>query len=99
MKPVIILPKDQMSKEDIAELRANDICVVEADNPEEVRFAEPPPGDYGPQEQAAIQLFRYVASQGSNVNFGKQRLVELYVNFLLKGSHMEPIKPVTKTKK
>src|SRR5262245_57081515 len=64
MKPVIILPCEAMSKEDIELLRANDICVVEADDPDAVRFMEPPPsGDYDVVDRGAIELGRWILAQ------------------------------------
>ncbi len=43
LKPVIVIPVGCMTKKDIAELRANQFCVVEAQDPSLVRFIEPPP--------------------------------------------------------
>lgn len=62
MKPILILPPDQMSKEDMDRLRENDICVVEAKDPSLVRFCEPPPTrNLDEVTLASINLSRYVA--------------------------------------
>lgn len=41
MQPVMILPKGLMAESDIEALRANQICVVECEKPEEVRSRMP----------------------------------------------------------
>lgn len=61
MKPILILPPDVMSPEDIQLLRENDLCVVVATDPSAVRFCEPPPSDnYDQITEASLSLSRMV---------------------------------------
>lgn len=95
MKPVVILPKGAMSKEDIQRLNDNDFVVVEAEAPEDVRFCEPPAMGYSVQERAAISLCRYLMSNRSyNLNFGE--ISSLYAQFIIRGSPLEQVKGAKK---
>ena len=64
VKPIIILPIGAMAKEEIEQLRANDLCVVEAQDPAAVRFLDPIPAMVSRTqvEEAAIALSRKLLS-------------------------------------
>ncbi len=84
MKPVIILPEGEMKRSEIKKLEANGICVVETQNPEQVRFVDPPPFGYSVQERAAIQLFRQLMRNKSFM-VSRERFAEMYTDILLAG--------------
>lgn len=90
-KPVIILPTGKVSKADIRMLRKNGLCVIEAEDPSLIRFLEPPPGDYGPQEKAAIATCRHLMGQCEYLN-GRE-IKALFANFIIKGTTLEYSKP------
>ncbi len=103
MKPVVILPKGQMTKEDITELRANDWCVVECDDPSLVRFTEPPPASYSNMDQAAMKLCRYLVDCDRAETVRNRRdIAALLVEFILEGESLPPpqsLKQIAKAKK
>lgn len=65
MKPMIILPPDTMSEDNIKLLRENDICVVTATNPGQVKFVDPIPAasSQTQMERSAIRLSRILAAK------------------------------------
>lgn len=91
IKPVIILPNGEMSREDIAQLREIGFCAVEAEHPDSVRFLAPPPESYGPQERAAIKLARYIMSQSRGTQFERSSLVEKLAQCLIEGTPLQPV--------
>jgi hypothetical protein len=98
MKPVIIIPKKVMTKEDIKELRANGFCVVEAADPSAVRFIEPPPtGGYRLQERAAIKLCRAILSDSKNTTYYRSTLIDKLAAFMVEGTALSPVKNVAPT--
>ncbi len=99
MRPVIILPKGEMSAEDMARLNANDFCVVEAEHPENVRFMEPPPEGYTGQERAAIRLCRTILDQGRHANWSGADLIQRLVHYLVAGTPLGPPPAPPKVKK
>lgn len=98
IKPIIILPKGEMSKKDIATLNANHLCVVEAKDPSKVRFVDPPPEGYTVQEKAAIQLFRTIAAKAS-FQINRSSFAEMYVDIILQGMIPERVQQVPKVNK
>lgn len=98
IKPIIILPKGEMSKKDIATLNANHLCVVEAKDPSKVRFIEPPPEGYTVQEKAAIQLFRVIAAK-PQFTINRSSFAEMYVDIILRGMIPERVASVPPVKK
>ena len=92
MKPVIILPVEHVSKDDIAELRANGFCVIEAKEPDSVRFMEPPPMGYSEQEKAAIKLCRHLLAQPNHANFTRESISSLLSWFFIQGSPLATVK-------
>lgn len=99
MKPMIILPPNTMSDADIAELRANNICVVVSSDPSMVRFVDPiPAASCRTQiEHAAIGLSKKVMVPGFWNTSGswdgetvRLTLVDKFVELLIKGSPLDP---------
>jgi hypothetical protein len=86
MKPILIIPPDQMSKEDIDRLRENDICVVEAKEPSEIRFVDPPPsGNYDQVVEASLALSRWVINNPTGTFEAKT--LSAYWAQMLMGAH------------
>lgn len=99
MKPIIILPPDSMSDADIAELRANDICVVTSKEPAKVEFVDPIPSISSRTqiENAAIGLCRKILrpnfwnSTGSwNGSTVSGTVLQTYIEMLVEGSPLDP---------
>lgn len=97
MKPVIILPPDAVSVEDIALLNANDLCVVVAKDPSMVKFVDPLPAASSrtEMEHAAIQLSRMLLnghwSRWSGTNMlGRGDFARMFVDLLVEGTPLDP---------
>lgn len=96
MKPIIILPPDEIKPEDIAILRENGLCVVEAKHPHEIKFVDPIPSfvQRTKIESAAISLSRMLLT-GNGLTTGKSyglshaAVTQLYVDCLLKGTSLQ----------
>lgn len=90
MKPMIILPSDVMSKDDIEILRANNICVVVATDPSKVRFVDPIPAQSSRTdiENAAIKLSRKILSGHFNEDSTKT-FAQMYVSLLVQGTPLD----------
>ncbi len=96
MKPMIVLPPNTMSKEDIEALRANDICVVVSKDPSKVKFVDPIPAvaQRGKIEMAAIKLSRLLIS-GRWGNYTQSNQVDradicrIYVDMLVEGTPLD----------
>lgn len=96
MKPIIIVPPDTMSDDDIARLNANDLCVVVASDPSKVRFLDPLPAASSrtEMENAAIELSRLLLhgrwGNWSNMSLvGRETFAQMYVDLLTKGSPLD----------
>ena len=90
---MIILPPDSMSASDIAELRANDICVVVAKEPAKVEFVDPIPAASSRTEidRAAIALCRKVINPGFwSADETRQLCAAQYVDLLILGTPLDP---------
>ena len=59
-KPVLIVPKGELSDCDIIRLRQNHICVVEAAHPASVRYLDPPVEFNKNLDQASIGLVKWL---------------------------------------
>lgn len=95
MKPIVILQKDSMGKEDIKRLRANGLCVVESKTPALVRYMEPVPLGYSDQQWAAIELARQLLTEGKVANCNHRASISaLYVDILLRGDPLKRIEPI-----
>lgn len=92
MKPIIILPPDAMSADDIKMLRDNGICVVVASNPNAVKFVDaiPAVSSRTTMEHAAIQLSRKLLAGELVGNDYKKNVAALYVDLLVKGTPLDP---------
>jgi hypothetical protein len=102
IKPVMILPRGEVSPEDIALMRENGFCVVEAQNPDAVRFMEPPPNGYSEQEKAAIALCRHLMKFQPDVTWTKREVGHMLAQFFIEGSplqYVEPAKQVERVKR
>lgn len=96
MKPILILPPNTMSAEDIKILRDNDICVVVAKDPAKVKFVDPIPAASSRTqiEQAAITLSRkllhrqwnHITADGT---IGVNTISRLYVECLIAGTPLD----------
>lgn len=75
-------------KQDMAKLNDNNFIVVEAKDPSQVRFAEPPPGGYDEQEKAALALCRFMLKHEKGFTATKSEVTGWYVHFLMNGSPM-----------
>lgn len=93
MKPVIMLPPGQISKNDIERLFDNGFIVVTVKNPESVRFVEPPPLGYSAQEKAAIALCRHILKAKNNYSTTRSELSNWLVEFFISGSSLDASQP------
>lgn len=92
MKPMMILPPNLMSKEDIKALRDNGICVVEAQDPAKVRFVDPIPAVSSRTdiENAAIRLSRRILGPGFwSTESTRQLMCMNYIELLAKGTPLD----------
>ncbi len=102
MKPMMILPPDAVSRDNIKQLRDNGICVVIAKDPTVIKFIEPPPfnytSDYSQQEMAAIELSRrLLTSGGADDYWQKKNFTDLFVKILIEGSPLGKSEPAKKS--
>lgn len=91
MKPMIILPPDAMSAEDIAELRKNHLCVVVAKDPALVKFVDPIPAQSSRTdiENAAIQLSRKMLTGDLYDSETKKDFAREFVDILVRGTPLD----------
>ena len=92
MSPVIILPPNIMSEEDMQRLRDNGMCVVVAEDPSQVNFIDPLPCISSRTEidHAAIKLAQKVLKpetwpDGIN-SIGYRLCIRLFSGFILETS-------------
>lgn len=97
MKPIIILPPKTMSDEDIKQLRANDLCVVVAEDPARVKFVDPIPATSSRtrMEDAAISLSRIIlngqwGNYTSSGAISRGDATSIYVDLLVEGTPLAP---------
>lgn len=96
MKPIIILPPNVMSDDNIKLLRDNDLCVVVAENPDKVRFLDPIPVSSSRTqiEHAAIQLSRRLLNgqaDNATINANRGYFAAMYFDLLQKGSPLQEL--------
>lgn len=100
MKPILILPPDAMSDDDIAELRKNHLCVVVAKDPSKVKFVDPLPAASSRTqiEAAAIRLSRLLLTGNKHPHFPydtqgstyRSEISKLFVELLVDGTPLDP---------
>ena len=66
-QPIMVLPRGALSAEDIERLRANGICCVEADDPDAIRFVDPPL-DVSVIDRCAGQIFRRILDRADRTD-------------------------------
>lgn len=95
MKPMMIIPPDTMSVEDIALLRENGICVVVSKHPEKLKFVDPLPAmeNRTQIQTAAIRLSRMVINgswknQWNADTISQQGFCYLFVKLLAEGTEL-----------
>jgi len=91
MKPMIIIPPETMSPEDIGLLRENGICVVVSANPAAVKFVDPIPAMSSRTtiEDAAIKLSRKLLAGELVGGDYRKNIATLYVDILSKGTPLD----------
>ena len=91
MKPIMILPPNVVSDDDIKKLNDNGLCTIVATDPAAVRFLDPIPAAQSRTkiEEAAIQLSRKLLARQS-LAFEKKDIVDLYVQLLVDGTPLDP---------
>lgn len=93
MKPVIILPPETMSPEDIAKLNDNGFCVVESKDPARVKFVDSIPDALSRTalEQGALKLSRIILAKGFWSNDAtRQMLAAHLIDILVQGTPLDP---------
>ena len=65
IQPIIVLPRNAMSVADMDRLRKNGVCVVEAADPVQLRFIDPPIFGASEIDQAAIEMVRRLMKRSS----------------------------------
>lgn len=91
MKPIIILPPDKMSPDDIKMLRDNEICVVVASDPSAIKFLDPIPAASSRTkiEDAAIRLSRKILNTGCYDENTRANFARMYVELLAEGTPLD----------
>lgn len=93
MKPIIIIPPDTMTSEDIQKLNDNDLCVVVSKDPSKVKFVDPIPSalQRTKVESAAIALSRKILRWpwDKNTCLYKGTVAEMYVELLVTGTPLD----------
>jgi hypothetical protein len=105
MQPILVLPPDEMSPEDMQRLRDNGICVVEAKHPGELRFIDPPPvGNHDQVTEASLNLTRFVVNNyQSGGSYNAKDLAGYWAHMLINAhatqkQQVERVAPVKKGK-
>lgn len=91
MKPIIILPPETMSPEDIKSLQENHFCVVVASDPSKVKFLDPIPAISSRTaiENSAIQLSRSIL-RGDIYRDQRHHFAQMFMDILVKGTPLDP---------
>lgn len=103
MKPMVIIPPDVMSDEDITLLRENGICVVVCKEPDAVRFVDAIPEISSRTEiqAASIELSRFLLSPppGSQSTLYRSDIIKTFCDILMRGEPLRRVVPVQAPKK
>lgn len=98
MKPMIVIPPDTMSDEDIKILRENGICIVVSKNPQALRFVDPIPAASSRTEieNTAIKFSRILLNRQWNTFFstatdtlGSQNLSWIFSRILIESTALD----------
>lgn len=91
VKPIIILPPDAMSADDIKLLRGNELCVVIAKNPALVKFVDPIPAISSRTEieTAAIRLSRRLLNGAVYDENARGTFAKMFVDILIQGTALD----------
>jgi len=96
MKPIIILPPNQVSDAHVAELRKNDLCVVVAKDPAKVKFVDPIPAISSRTtiENACIKLSRILLNNSwrgiiNSDHLAAKDFAWLYIQVLTAGTPLD----------
>lgn len=99
IKPIIIIQPGAMSKRDVKRMNDAGITVVEAKDPQSIRFLDPPRASYAEQERAAISLCRTLLSNGSaSTQYYRSTISEMWVAALLNGGALKNMEAVPAVK-
>lgn len=92
MKPVIIIPPDTISDDDIKLLRENNLCVVVAQDPSAVKFLDPIPAQLQRTkiEQAAIMFSRKLLARGTYDGQTRANFTAMFFDLLVAGTPLDP---------
>jgi len=96
MKPIIILPPNQVSDKHVTELRKNDLCVVVAKDPAKVKFVDPIPAISSRTtiENACIKLSRILLNNSwrgmiNSDHLSAKDFAWLYIQMLTTGTPLD----------
>jgi len=93
MKPMMIVPPDMMSDDNLKLLRDNGICVVVAEKPEAIKFLDPIPAAASRTqiEHAAIMLSRKLLGPESPWGGStRDSVAKMFVDLLVTGTPLDP---------
>lgn len=95
MKPIIVLPPDTISPEDIEKLRENGLCVITSKDPTAVKFLDPiaSAADRPKAEQAAIELSRVLlhgiwSKYSCTSTISRADIAQMFVDIFTKGTDL-----------
>lgn len=98
MNPIIIIPPNTVSADDIKVLRDNGLCVVVSTDPAKVKFVDPIPAVSSRTEieQAAINFSRIIlAGKWGHITADnaicRNTLARLFVECLISGTPLDPM--------
>lgn len=94
MQPMMIVPPQTFSEGDLKLLRDNGICVVEAADPEKVKFVDPMPAVSSRTqiENAAIGLSRLLLNNTGPWKWNEDscgKFATMYAHMLIKGTPLD----------
>jgi hypothetical protein len=92
MKPIIVVPPDAITPEDLQALRDNGLCVVTAKDPASIKFLDPiiPATTSRTEiERAAIELSRRLLTDNQAFVYNKGDVTKLFAQILLRGSPLD----------
>ncbi len=97
-QPIMVLPKGALSVEDIQRLRDNGVCCVEADEPDAIRFVDPPV-DLSVIDRSAGEVFRMLLERPDRTESWNVRELVDYLARAIASRVPREIRPVKKVKR